>query len=145
MREALRDSIAGALRETVTYPKGSIVICTSCAKPIFRLERGISAGEKAGRAASAFKPLSIGDMIELQGRAVSGTADAGVIAALRMWTLAQVTDHVKKLHDPKAGDPMVCPACGDVFPQARAAEVSDTQDRAYVVELITVPPRAVCK
>lgn len=140
MRQALQDSLAGALRETVTYPKGSIVVCTSCAKPIFKLDRGLTAGEHAGRAASVFKPVSVWDLMDLQWRA-HGLADAGLTATLRGWTADEMKAHVQRLTEPRAGDPMACPACGDVFVQARSAELADTQDRAYVVELLTVPPR----
>jgi hypothetical protein len=140
MRQALQDSLAGALLETIAYPKGSIVVCTSCAKPIYKLDRGLGAGDKAGRAASAFKPIGLWDLVDLQWRA-HGLVDAGLTAVLRGWTADEMKAHVARIGEPVAGDPMLCPVCGDVYVQARTAEVSDTQDRAYVIELLTIPPR----
>lgn len=141
MRHALKESIGSVLLETVRYPKGSIIVCTSCAKPIYKLERGIAAGEKAGRAASAFKPVSVYDLMDLQWRSQGGT-EPGLVAAMREWTGEQMKAHADRLTAPKAGDPMLCPACGEVFVQSRSSESSDTKDRAYVLELLTVPPRA---
>lgn len=120
---------------TVPYTKGSIVICTSCARPLYRLERGIELGERMGRAAAAFAPVTASDLAILRDR---HDVDAGVRALLTAEpSLAQYADRIPS---PRAGQPALCPFCEQVFVQGRSTEVADTRDRAYVWELVTIPP-----
>lgn len=139
MRQALRDSLGRRGHGAARYPRGSIVVCVSCGKPIYKLDRGIGAGERAGRSVQAFRPVSMADVRAI-GRRRDAVVDPGIVAAFRAWTPAEVAAHVAALREPRAGDPMVCPVCGDVFARARASEVSDTCDRAYVIELVVLPP-----
>ncbi len=50
------------------YPKGSIVVCGDCWRPVYALERGLAPGDKAGRSASAFRPLTVSDIVQLSDR-----------------------------------------------------------------------------
>lgn len=136
MRESVRKSLddqPGFER----YPKGSIVLCQSCAKPIFKLDYGITVGDKVGRSVNAFKPLSVADMEVLAARA---DIDAGVRAGIVAWTPEQRAAHVQALHEMRTGDPMVCPCCHGVFVQVLAVTTHEVLDKAYTIELVTIPP-----
>lgn len=139
MREALRESLKGALRETVVYPRGSIVLCASCGKPLYRLERGIGAGDKAGRAVSAFAPVRSVDLDFLLARP---DVEPGLRAAIKALDGAHGrADFLHKIPSLRSGDPALCPICGRAFVFGQTAEKSDTIDRAYVLRLLTVPPK----
>lgn len=137
LKQSLKDTIAGD-QQDFRYPKGSVVLCTSCALPIAILERGIALGDKAGRMASAFAPLRLADLQRLGGR---DDIDAGVRAWVRSLTVPQQKAHVDKLHRFKTGDPAICPCCHRGFMQVLSVERRETLDRAYVLELVTIPPQ----
>jgi hypothetical protein len=138
MRESLRRSIADSPSTGFErYPKGSIVLCNACALPIFKLDRGVDLGQKAGQAASAFKPLTLADLAELADRV---DVDAGIRARVNAWTPEERRAHVALLVEPKSGDAMACPSCGGCWPQVLTTEQTETHDRAYVLELLTIPP-----
>lgn len=139
MRESLKKSIddrAGFER----YPKGSIVLCQSCARPIFKLDFGLTLGDKGGQAAKAFKPVSSADLDGLQARQ---DIDAGVRATINLWTPEQRKAHLDALHEVKTGDPMTCPICHDTFVQVLAVTKHEVLDKAYTIELVTIPPEGV--
>lgn len=141
MRASLRESVRAAAighGEDFRYPQGSIVLCTSCAKPIAILERGISFGDKAGQMASAFAPLRVQDLELLKERR---DIDAGVIAWVNALTPETRKTHLDKLHRFKTGDPAMCPCCQHVFVQVVSVERREALDRAYVIELVTIPPQ----
>ncbi len=119
------------------YPRGSIVICTSCAKPLYRLERAIFIGDHAGRSVSAYAPVTVADLQVLADRP---DVDAGLRAVLQGMTPADRRAHCDRIASPRAGDPCVCPLCGQVWVQARSSEESETRDRAYVIQLVTIAP-----
>ena len=133
MRQALLDSIGHSTQDR--YPKGSIVICVSCGRPLYRLERGVGLGETMGRARDAFVPVSPLDVVELRDRL---GIDAGVKAQVR--EIVDVREYCDAIPRPTAGAPALCPKCDQVFVQARTAEAGDTNDRAYVWELSTIAP-----
>lgn len=138
MRDSLKKSLADSpVQGFERYPKGSIVLCNACAAPIYKLDGGIALGDKGGRMASRFKPLSLTDLNELAGRV---DIDAGVRAKVNTWTLDERKAHLATLSEPKAGDPMVCPTCGGCFAQVLSTEQTETHDRGYVLELLTIPP-----
>ena len=137
LKQSLKDTIAGD-QQDFRYPKGSIVLCTACAAPIAILERGIALGDKAGRMASAFAPLRAQDLETLGARE---DIDAGVRAWVRALTADQRKDHLSKLHRFKAGDPAICPICRHGFMQVLSVERTETLDKAYVLELVTIPPQ----
>lgn len=138
MRDSLRKSIADSpVAGFERYPKGSIVLCNGCALPIFKLDRGVELGQKAGAAASAFKPLTLADLNELVGRV---DIDAGIRARVNAWTPDERKAHVAKLVEPKSGDAMACPCCQGCWPQVLTTEQTETHDRAYTLELLTIPP-----
>lgn len=124
------------------YPKGSIVICVSCALPIYRLERAIFIGEKAGRSAAAYRPVRVVDLVELRERP---DVDAGMRAVLTSWTPEQLRAHAERIPVLNAGDRLICPCCRQGFTEARSSadpgEVGETLDRGYVIQLITIPPK----
>jgi hypothetical protein len=138
MRDSLKKSLADSpARNFERYAKGSIVICNMCAAPIYKLETGIGLGQKGGRAASIFKPIGLADLADLADRP---DIDAGIRARVASWSLEERRAHVALLTEPKAGDPMQCPACQGCFVQVLSVEKTETIDRAYVLELLTIPP-----
>lgn len=138
MRDSLRKSAADTPATGFErYAKGSIVVCNACAKPIFRLDRAIALGDRAGRMASAFKPLRLQDLDILAGRE---DIDAGVRAAVRAMTLEQRVAFVAGLREMRAGDPMQCPCCHDCFVQVLSVDTHEVLDKAYTIELLTIPP-----
>lgn len=141
MRDSLKKSLADSpVRGFERFPKGSIVICNCCAGPIFKLDQGIALGDKAGRMASAFKPLTLADLETLAARE---DIDAGIRATLRSWTPDQRKAHIAKLREVRTGDPMLCPACDKCFVQVLAEEKTEALDKAYTLELLTIPPVGV--
>lgn len=143
MRNSLKKSAADTPATGFDrYPKGSIVICNNCAKPIFKLDVGISLGEGSGKMARAFKPLSLVDLVALAGRQ---DLDPGVSASLRTMTTEQLKAHADKLHEVRPGDPMLCPACEACFVQVLSVERHEVLDKAYTIELLTVPPEGAGK
>jgi hypothetical protein len=136
MRDSLRQSLSdrpGFER----YPKGSIVVCHSCARPIYRLDAGIAVGDRFGQASESFKPVSLTDLEALQARQ---DIDAGLRGTLASWTPEQRVAHVQALREVRTGDPMVCPVCRGVFVQVLATEPHEVLDRAYTIEMLTIPP-----
>jgi hypothetical protein len=138
----VRDSLKKSLADTPAkgfdqYAKGSIVVCNACAKPIFKLDVAIALGSGAGRMARAFKPMTLADVDELSGRV---DVDAGVRAALSLLTMEQRIAYVGQLHEVRAGDPMLCPICGDCFAQVLSIEKHEAMDKSYTIELLTIPP-----
>lgn len=143
----MRDSLKKSVQDTPAqgferYLRGSVIICNGCAKPIYRLERGLDLGQGAGRAASAFKPLTLRDLAELAGRE---DIDAGVLAFVRSMDIDARRAHVAKLRDVAAGEPMLCPLCNDTFVQVLAVEKHEVLDRAYTLELLSIPPAGMGK
>lgn len=138
MRDSLRRSVGHTpAGEFERYPKGSIVLCNACSLPIFKLEVGISLGDKSGKLASAFKPISLADIDMLAGRM---DIDAGVRGTANAMTALQRVEHIAKLRDVKSGDPMLCPVCNDCFVQVVAVDRHEVLDKSYTVELLTIPP-----
>lgn len=119
------------------YPKGSIVICISCARPLYRLERSIFVGERAGRSADAYRPVRVADLVDLRARE---DVDAGLRSSLRSLTTQQLQLLCDRIRPLRAGALFVCSLCDKPLLLARTTEVSETIDRAYVLELVTIPP-----
>lgn len=139
-RQSVQESIAvSPAGNHELYPRGSIVVCVSCAHPVYRLERSIFIGERAGRSADAYKPVRLSDLLELRDRE---DVDAGLRTALNQLTphqlQQQICDRVTEL---RAGSPLACPLCGKAMVLARSAEESETLDRGYVIELVVIPPK----
>lgn len=139
MRESLKRSLehTPAGQGWERYPEGSIVLCNACALPIFRLDRAISLGNRMGQAASAFKPLTLSDLSLLAERE---DIDPGVSARVRAMAEPERRAHVARLREVRAGDPALCPCCGRGFLQVVSVERHEVLDRAYTVEMLTVPP-----
>jgi len=143
MRDSLKKSIEDSPdSQFERYPKGSIVICNACAKPIYKLDFGIALGDKAGKAASSFKPVSEQDILTLARRE---DIDAGIRAALRAMPMTTLAEYIEKLAaaEVKAGEPMICPVCHECFVQVLTTEVSETLDKSYVIEMLTIPPEGL--
>lgn len=138
MRDSLKKSLADSPAANFErYPKGSIVLCNACALPIFKLDAGITLGDKAGRMANAFKPLSVADLDILADRR---DIDAGVRGQVSHWSPAQRLAHVGRLREVRSGDPMTCPCCQSAFVQVLSVEAHEVLDKAYTIELLTIPP-----
>ena len=119
------------------YPAGSIVVCSDCWKPVYVLERGLSPGDKGGRAASAFRPLTRTDCRALLGRADLDPAWQGLFKA---WCETPAFTALLEAPRPRAGSEATCPLCAGPFLKSRAVERSETVDRGYVLEMVTIPP-----
>lgn len=136
LKQSIKDALAG--EDAFRYPKGSIVLCNACAVPVAKLDHGIGLSDKAGRMVNAFKPLTSADVDVLASRE---DIDAGV----RVWATSLTPEgrqaYLAKLHEFKTGDPMTCPTCGGCFVQVLSVERHEVLDRAYVIELVTLPPQ----
>lgn len=143
MRDSLKKSIADSpAKGFERYPKGSLVICNACARPIFKLDAPIELGTGSGKMARAFKPLTVSDLDTLADR---DDVDAGLRSWAALLTPMEKQLHVGKLREVHAGDPMLCPCCGDCFVQVLSVEHHEVLDKAYTIELLTVPPQGVAK
>lgn len=136
LKQSIADSIVGA-DESFRYPKGSIVICNACAVPVAKLDHGIALGDKAGRMVNALKPLTRADLDSL---ATREDIDAGVRAWARNLTPPAARVYLDGLREFRSGDPMLCPTCQGCFVQVLSVEKHEVLDRAYVIELVTLPP-----
>lgn len=134
MRQSVRDSIAAG-DGAESYPAGSIVLCQSCLKPLYRLERGIGVGESAAKSVDAYRPVRPQDVYGLM-----EAIDPGVATMARLWTVETLKAHCHKIPELRTGSPAVCPCCGNSFVRVRAVEAAEVIDRAYVMELVTIPP-----
>ena len=140
MRQSLKHSLADSpvdAGESFRYPKGSIVLCNACAVPVAVLEQGIALGDKAGRMVNALKPLRDADVTTL---ALREDIDAGVMVWARSLSPIARKAYLEKLHPFKTGDTMMCPICNGCFVQVIAVEKDAVLDKAYVIELLTLPP-----
>lgn len=136
MRDALRKSEADAVGGRLHHQAGDVVLCCSCAKPLFVLERGIALGDRAGRLVDAFAPITPA-LIEALSQ--NRTLDVGVRAWCRSLDGPGRKAHCDRIQRPKTGDPMQCPHCLNPWVQVLTAGADDTLDRAYTLELVTVP------
>jgi hypothetical protein len=137
MRDALKVSERDAPGGRTRHAAGDLVICTSCAKPLYLLERGINLGDKAGSLVDAFAPVS---PAALEALTQSRFADQGVVAFARaLLASGKVLEFCDRIPRPKKGDPMLCAHCGHVWAQVLSSETADTLDRAYTIELVTIP------
>ena len=136
----MRASLIASLANDPTfegYPKGSVVICGDCWHPVFVLERGIGIGDRGGRAASAFRPLTRADMAALVDRPDLDVAWRRLFADFCRTQEAQILLHADR---PRSGSSPVCPLCGGFYLKSRTVEKADTMDRAYVLEMATIAP-----
>lgn len=136
----MRASLTASLANDPTfegYPKGSMVVCGDCWKPVYVLERGISVGDRGGRAASAFRPLTWADCESLKDRPDLDTAWRGLWAA---FCASPAVARLLNAPRPRAGQDATCPLCGGNYIKGRTVERQDTIDRAYVLEMATIPP-----
>lgn len=138
MRDSLKKSLADSpVSGFERYPSGSVVLCNACCSPLYVLDGAICVGDKSGRMAERFKPLTSQRLTDLAGR---DDIDAGVKAMINGWDEDRRKEHLSKLKDVKAGDPMMCPICDGCFVQVVSVEAHEVLDRAYTVELVTIPP-----
>lgn len=140
MRTALQESLA-ASRAGQTfdgYAKGSILICLSCAHPIYKLDASIGVGAKGSAIVKALRPVLPADLEDLAGRV---DIDRGVVALCKALTPAQRRAYCEAIPVPRTGDPALCPRCHQSLVQGRTSEAADTRDRAFVIEPLFIPPR----
>lgn len=143
MRQSLADSIA-AIGTADGYVKGSIVLCVNCYKPIYRLERGIAVGERVKP--DAYRPLTAAQLGELADRAERG--DVMISPILRglwkAWTPQERAQLAETIATTQSGMLAQCPFCQLNWVRARIAHGADGElhDRAFVWELMTIPPEA---
>lgn len=138
MRASLARSLAlrGGNPHDILYPKGSIILCTACARPLYRLERGIGIGDKVGHSVTAFAPVRVSDLQTLLERR---DVDPGVRALLT--AEVSLAGYVDRIAAPRTGQPALCPFCAQCFVQGRAVDAAEVHDRAFTWELVIIPPR----
>jgi hypothetical protein len=135
MRKALDDALRLSPVPTldVAYPSGSVVVCYACGKPLYTLQGNIYVGEKPSRSAWKYAPVRLEQMIALSERT---DLDPGIRASLKVMSVDD-----QRL---KAGDFLDCPACKKSFVYVRTSTGSEGAaeftDRAYVLQLATIPP-----
>lgn len=140
MRDSLKQSLADTPAgggEGFRYAKGSIVLCNACAVPVAKLDYGIALGDKAGHMAKSFRPLTSADLDVLAARE---DIDAGVLVWVRSLTPQARETYLSQLVEFRSGDPMICPTCHKCFVQVLSVDSHEVLDRAYVIELVTLPP-----
>jgi hypothetical protein len=135
LKQSLKDSPATGFER---YPKGSTVLCNACGVPLYKLEHGIALGDKGGQSASCFKPLSANDLQALEDR---DDVDAGIRARIKTLTADEREAILERTAEPRTGSPMVCSVCHGCFVQVLSLERTELIDRAYVIELLTMPPQ----
>lgn len=90
------------------FPKGTICLCPDCWRPVFALERGLSLGDRGGRSASAFRPITRAD---LQGLLTRPDLNPTWQSLLRAWMVTPDLERVLRADRPRPGDPAICPNC----------------------------------
>jgi len=90
---------------------------------------------------NAFKPLSVPDLLALSARE---NVDAGLRTMITGWTPDQLKEHADGLHEMRTGDPMMCPICDCCFVQVLSVDRHEVLDKAYTIELMTIPPDGEC-
>jgi len=125
----------------VLYPKGSIVVCRDCGKPIYKLQASIYFGEPVGKSAWKYAPVTVEDITAI---AMRPDLDPGVRAAMNITTLAEWATHCERIPTVKAGDYMDCPACRRSFAHAATRPEADGapsfHDKGYQIQLAVIPP-----
>lgn len=125
----------------VAYPAGSVVVCYACGIPLYRLQANIYVGEKPSRSAWKYAPIALADLWELIART---DLDAGIRAAIKVLTIEEQHAHCESIPTLKAGDFLDCPTCTKPFVFVRTSSdadgVAEFTDRAYVIQLATIPP-----
>jgi hypothetical protein len=125
----------------VIYPRGSIVVCRECGKPLYRLQQSIFQGEPVGRSAWKYAPVTLRDLQELVDRS---DLEPGQRAAIKAMSVEDQRLHCDRIPTHKAGDFMDCPSCRKPFahgfiPRSRDG-ASMFADKGYVVSLAIIPP-----
>lgn len=123
------------------FAKGSIIVCPDCLKPIYALERGLGPMDRAGRAASAFRPITCRDIADLQ--RPRPDVPAGWQAVVKAWAHSAEFVYVLAAERPKAGDEAICPNCGGYWLTFADREYGSACDRGYELQLIDIPPDPV--
>lgn len=133
--------------QEVAYPKGSIVVCLECGKPLYRLQASIYLHEHAGRSSNwKYAPVAVRDIVGLMER---HDLDPGQIAALKSLSLADWYAHCAKIPslptDESAGERYSeCPACGKPFVFGAIRDDADGAsrfgDKGYQIRLAIIPP-----
>lgn len=140
MRPALAEAIAAHGHEE-GYPKGSVVLCVECWKPLYVLEHGIGIGQRASRSVGCYRPMTAADFKALAERATRDhSLNPGLAGLWRSWTPEQRQAMADRIRPPKTGEDAQCPFCGRGWVFVRATEASEAIDKAYVWELLTIPP-----
>ncbi len=119
------------------FPKGTICLCPDCWRPVFALERGLSLGDRGGRSASAFRPITRAD---LQGLVTRPDLNPTWQSLLRAWMVTPDLERVLRADRPRPGDPAICPNCGGQWIKVEERERGSMGDRGYVLQLVDIPP-----
>lgn len=126
----------------VMYPKGTIVLCYHCAKPLYRLQASIYVGEPMARSAWKYAPVSLADVIDLMQRS---DLEPGQRAAFKAVPLEDWRAHVDKIPEMRPGDFADCAACHKQFVFAQTSSSEDGRfefaDKGYVITLAVIPPQ----
>ena len=120
------------------FVAGSVIVCPECWHPVWALERGLGHLDRAGRAASAFRPLTNDDVQGLL------TNRPDVPAGWQWWVLkwwrskhSYATRHAQR---PRSGDDTICPHCGGYWVQFDTRDGNASHERGYQLMLLDIPP-----
>jgi hypothetical protein len=126
----------------VLYPRGSIVVCRDCGKPLYRLQQSIFYGEPVARSAWKYAPVTMKDLDELMDRS---DLEPGQRAAIKAMSPEARHLHCNRIPTVKAGDFMDCPLCRKQFATGFIPESRDGasmfNDKGYRVTLAIIPPQ----
>lgn len=139
MRASLIESLASRGAQDVEHPKGAVILCCACLRPLYVVQRTIYSGESVGRSIELgkWRPVTLADLTALEDR-----LDQPMVAALiRHWTPEQRVQHVTHIAEPFKGMQALCPCCGLSIPRVRATEAAEVIDQTYVWELVTITPK----
>lgn len=137
----------------VAYPKGSIIVCRSCGKPLYKLQASIYLDEHAGRQSNwKYAPVSVSDLRDLMGRS---DLEPGQRAAIKAMSPEDQRLHCERIPTIKDDDTLGkasvsdCPACGESFVYGSIKADSDGftrfGDKSYRIALAFIPPHGQAK
>jgi hypothetical protein len=132
MREGLRASVEAARGRLEGYPKGSVVLCAACGRPLYRLRRAIEPGASVARSVTAYGPVTPADLEALAELAGLAPPEAEVRAARQAYCA--------RIPEVRTGQPACCPFCGLSWVRVWAPTASELVDRAYTWTLVVLPP-----
>ncbi len=120
------------------FPRGTVIVCPECYRPIYALERGIGPHDRAGRAASAFRPITQRDITEVC--RVRPDVPVGWQVEVQKWRGTEQAKRVLQAARPVAGGDASCPNCGEMWVRIVEREKNSAGEKAYELQLLDIAP-----